>query len=70
MAITIASPTDGVIQLGLLLPQYATQGACAIAGTPLPSGVTVGAPDAGVLPIIGAVAMGQVSSGAFDQSLP
>lgn len=66
MALTIAAPTDGIIQLGLNLPYV--NGQC-VAAVPLPSGVSVAAPTNGVLPILGAVVLGQVVDGAFVQPL-
>ena len=65
--LTIAQPTDGTLQIDVKLG--AARGGALVA-TPLPSGVTVAAPTDGVLPILGAVVMGQVASGVFVQSLP
>lgn len=67
MALTIQQPTAGVLPIHIKLGAY--QGGAVVA-TPLPAGGTVAAPTDGALPILGAVVMGQIVNGVFDQSLP
>ncbi len=67
MALTIQQPTAGVLPINVKLGS--AEGGALVA-TALPAGVTVGAPTAGALPILGAVVMGQIVNGAFAQSLP
>lgn len=67
MALTIAQP-DGPINIAVNLYGDAQGGA--LVATPLPSGATVVTPLEGTIQILGAVVMGQIVNGSFDQSLP
>lgn len=67
MALTIAQP-DGPIKIVVNINGDAQGGA--LVATPLPSGASVTQPTDGTIQILGAVVMGQIVNGVFEQSLP